>query len=245
MERTIKESVLVGSTSTALNDPFELCPVLIDDLSKESIKESLKFYSKGGSACQMDPEFDLEDLESWREKCRRTYRGTVRRARILSFSDNLDSPLLWSHYAAAHKGACLHFTGRAFNEMRYRKGVVSYKRQRPTLPFSLLLRALTYRKEECLDEEFQRVQSELNDSMFFTKPSDWSYEGEYRVIYNGDTETGAEFNQAGLIEVILGSRMSDENEERLRALLADSAFEKIAVRKAKISHRTFSVDLES
>lgn len=245
LEETIQSNKLIGQTNAKLNDPFELNPCIIDDITPESIRDSHSYFSSAGGEVVAQPLVGggMEDVGAYSRHAKAILARTIENSRIISFSDRMDSPLLWAHYARSHAGACLHFVGKAFAGLDCRKGVVTYSSQRPTLPLSLALKLKAHQKHKAHPVELMKLETELDRALFFTKPQDWAYEGEYRVIYSTTKQTNIEFDPAGLVEVLVGLKAPPETDERIRALVSRRDGSMIAVRRASISSRTFAVDV--
>jgi hypothetical protein len=113
---------------------------------------------------------------------------------LLCFSQDWTHPLLWSHYAAKHKGICLGFNLRS----KIVKDVL-YVRDRPDLG----------------DQTSSFVvNDDLKERLLLTKSSHWAYESELRMIIELSrvTKEGLlyfrPFSPADMVlaEVILGER---------------------------------------
>jgi len=245
LRSTILDNKLIGSTNRQLNDPFELSPCQIDDLDERTIEKCHQIFDEGGSILTVPQSKGVgyKDLIHYRNRAKKIIAATIENSRIISFCNKVDSPLLWAHYANSHKGACLHFVGRAFNAEKSRKGFVCYSRQRPSLPLSLPLRLRLGLDNKMHHTELQKLETEIDRSFFFTKPEDWLYEGEYRVAYNARKQTHVQFEPTGLVEVILGDRMSTEDARQLKDIVESAPDKNLAVKQARISPRTFAVDV--
>ncbi|MQB34741.1 DUF2971 domain-containing protein [Rhizobium rhizogenes] len=242
--RMLNEFELVGSTAASLNDPFELSPFIFDDLRPKVVAQALddRGYSIN-DRLQNKPPYELEekysDLKPHREAARAYLSRTERNSRIICFCERSDSPLLWSHYANSYKGACLHFFGRAFTAKSNRIGYVNYTAHRPTFPMSLAL-ALSAKPQQ----PSSLLQMEAERMYFFSKALDWSYENEMRIVYNTSDARAVSFGQDGLASIIMGPRMSQEDQERLRNVVAQSAMPHLPIRQAHLSANSYSVEIE-
>lgn len=242
--RMLNEFELVGSTATSLNDPFELSPFIFDDLRPKVVAQALgeREYSAIDRLQNKSPyklEDKYSDLEPHREAARAYLSRTERNSRIICFCERSDSPLLWSHYANSYRGACLHFFGRAFATKSARIGYVNYTAHRPTFPMSLAL-ALSAKPQR----PSSLLQMEAERMYFFSKALDWSYENEMRIVYNTNNAKAVSFGQDGLASIIVGPRMSQEDKDRLRDVVAQSAMPHLPVRQARLSNNSYSVEIE-
>ena len=146
-----------------------------------------------------DP-FELMALD-FREKSVRTSVKEFRSVEdsqtgMLCFSSDWTSPILWSHYADAHRGICL-----GFDVLKTLVQPVNYKDSRI---------------KTGLDDESGdpwSLSAELQDLLRCTKCHEWSYEEEQRVfipLANLTSDQGFYFrpfdDQLRLAEVILGPK---------------------------------------
>lgn len=165
---------------------------------------------------------------------------------IVCFTDKADSLLMWGHYAEGHRGFAYGFdprhpffhSGEGFEGTRLFRKVV-YSRHRPRVVFS------DARVPEDLFSE------RLAHEFFFTKSDDWAYESEWRLVLPLDPNERVEDEQhvrlpEGLLTtVILGSRASEEDRNRIAELIAtDEFFQGVEVLQASPSDAEFRIDLE-
>lgn len=138
---------------------------------------------------------------------------------LLCFSRRWSNPVLWSHYANKHQGICLGFDiPDAFLHP------VSYVNSRFSAP-------------EKADETFVR-------KLLFTKFAHWSYEDEYRVYEDLDTQENgmyfADFSpEIALRQVIVGCESTISRAE-LSTALGTLAGE-VEVFKARAAFRSFRI----
>jgi hypothetical protein len=133
--------------------------------------------------------------------------------RICSFASDRKHPLLWSHYADAHRGICLVFSAeRAEFGCAER---VEYQYTQPSVPLSAL----------------SGGGPELAIATFLTKARYWSYEYEYRIVKQLIPQEGLyasrlsadgkwTFQKQDLIGVIYGCQIGDDKRTRIEAMLA-------------------------
>ncbi len=181
-----------------------------------------------------DP-FELLGLNCHDPKIRKLTRKFIDaqnlRKGLLSFSANWTSPVLWSHYAAKHKGVCLGFDLR-----RSSVETVEYtdERLRKVLPD---------------DRDPETIPQAIQDRLSRTKSRDWNYEQELRVLVDlteSNNDGPLYFWPFGenmrLAEVILGPRC-DLKLPDVRRLVARSNSEAVAF-KARLAFRSFRVVLD-
>jgi hypothetical protein len=143
--------------------------------------------------------------DTWQEQLRRRYR-------LLCLSALPDVPLMWSHYANAHRGVCLVFGAK--NPVIGSAWRVEYRDHYPTLP-------------ETLHEK------DLVPLSFLQKAKYWGYEHEYRAIACGQPKDDADFVQcdklgyvhggAQLVTgIIMGCNMPPEDRWEIEQLLNET-----------------------
>jgi hypothetical protein len=90
---------------------------------------------------------------------------------VLSLSGRWDSPLMWSHYADAHRGICIEYT--CDEEMDPKPQTVHYDRPKQ-VGLSDIRRAIVESSQSAVDL--------IINTCYFTKAKDWGYEEEIRLL---------------------------------------------------------------
>lgn len=159
-------------------------------------------------------------MREWRSELNKT-RG------LLCFSQNWESPVIWSHYADKHRGICLGFelSDKLVEKVRYVK-------KRLPVP-------LTAAKRFAPDPAFVRA-------LLTTKYLHWKYEDEIRVfvdLASRTTERGFFYypfsSDLRLTEIILGA-LCELPIERVRNLVS-KAYPDAQVLKARLAFKAFHV----
>ena len=90
----------------------------------------------------------------------------------------------------------------------------------------------------------------LAHEFFFTKSEDWAYESEWRLVLpldpdeSGEGEPYVRLPEGLLTTVIIGSRASEEDRDRVAELIAaDAFFRDVEVLQASPSDEEFRIDL--
>ena len=160
-------------------------------------------------------------VRNWRTEMNATHG-------LLCFSKNWESPVLWSHYAAKHRGMCLGFEVQddLAQEVQYIKD---------RLPIRFKPNDVTKR----LDESFVR-------ELLASKYEHWKYEEEVRVFLSLDpstVESGSYFypfsDRLQLIEVILGP-LCELPVTEVRELVRGT-YGRVSVAKARLAFKWFKV----
>lgn len=148
---------------------------------------------------------------------------------LLCFSKNWHNPVLWSHYAARHKGICLGFD----LEDGLSKDV-KYASER-------LIKEIVH------DTIDLAVDESLVQDLLYTKFEHWKYEEETRVFVELDSKTiesGCYFypfgDQLRLREVILGP-LCEIPIAQVRALVKNLYKTPVYVMKARLAFKWFKV----
>lgn len=124
-------------------------------------------------------------------------KGAKEKLRIVSLSRNPSNILMWSHYANGHRGVVI---GVEVNSNKYDIQSVNYTNSMFNIDY---------------DNIPQR--SELAKHILSKKQSAWSYEEEERIFIKG----GNLYADVKIKEIILGSRMSNQNQGFIKKLVAN------------------------
>ena len=123
---------------------------------------------------------------------------------------------MWAHYADAHRGFCVGFDSARLdtlgNEVFVRAGLGSY------------ISPVHYvKKFPVVDSRDLAVPEKDNMRRFVTSKSrHWQYEREYRfVLAVKDEKRTHRFQNDALVQVILGCRMTREDEAEIKQILSE------------------------
>jgi len=203
--------------------------------SEYAMNDIEQFRLKVARFSEVNDPFELLGLNCHSPKMRkltRRFRESQNNSTgLLSFSANWTNPVLWSHYAARHKGICL-----GFDLNRDTVQTVEYedKRLRAALPD---------------DMDPDTIPMAIRDRLCRTKSRDWRYEEELRVFVDltkAKTEGGLHFwpfdENMRLAEVILGPRCGEKLSTV--ATLVAKTNPNAVVFKARLAFRSFRVVLD-
>lgn len=232
-ERIFSHSEVYFPSPKQFNDPFD-CKVRVDFRSspkeqREFLDEMLAKLHPSLTKKQRQPLvkkvlrektfFNNREIE----KFTRNMQDTVDAAGVFCMTELPDNILMWAHYADSHRGFCAEFAV-ADNRFFGRTIDVNY--------------SSTYIKPHFLHS----TPREQVEEILLTKALPWSYEREWRIIDQLKGCGAYKFPAPALRTVILGCRMSSDNEARIRTLL--SSFPSAPVlKRAKPSDSEFSLDL--
>lgn len=248
LRRTLHDQELIGSPASSLNDPFELSPNTFDDLRPSTIAAIVKHNDIMDRLSGKEPK-PLKDVfpdsEPYRTQAISFLSSVATRYRIVSFCERADSGLLWAHYANSYQGACLQFLARGLNWRGNTLGYVSYSKHRPTYPLSLALSLSSRQGGPKIPMNATRLKlAESEKILFFVKSDEWAYESEIRVVYDEEKRKNVKFNKDDLLSIITGPKFSDDNRRRLEDIVKASPCDGIAIRNAKLSKTTFSIEVD-
>lgn len=230
--------ILTGSSASYLNDPFEISPVIIDDLRKSTIERAIggqDLLDRLNNKVPPEPDYNL-----LRQEADQYIQELQRKNRIISFSTRYDSPLLWAHYADGYKGACLHFfSGHLLGNRIRNLYFVNYSSYRKLYPISLAL-SLSRRRDHT-----GLKTAESDHLMYYQKAEEWAYEEEVRTIYDVERyPEGIPFYIDRLASIIVGPKINRETLEQLQEFVSTSDIPNLAIFQSKISQSNFSIEVD-
>ena len=152
---------------------------------------------------------------------------------ILSLSETIENPLLWSHYAFAHKGFAIEFdTAHDF-----------FNRRRSDKDELFHLRKVKYENRSSLGRTLIDLDG---DDLLITKDKSWTYEDEWRILVpleSADKVLDVDNDKIFLFEVppsaitaiILGGRTSSSLHEELKCCLESLDMQHIKLKRAELN----------
>jgi hypothetical protein len=198
---SIRSRRLKVATFADANDPFELLALNLRGSEKRGARKALRQFKEA--------------------------QGT--QLGMLCFSRHWENPVLWSHYAAGHKGVCLGFdvAEEVVDEVTYVDDLITARLGDEQDPSS--------------------IPADLQDLLFLTKFRHWEYENEVRrfVALRDAEHDGPLFfwpfdERMQLREVILGHLCAASELEPIRHLVANAQVDAV-VSKARLSFGSFKV----
>ena len=145
---------------------------------------------------------------------------------LICFSADWTDPVLWSYYAAKHKGMALGFDVKEslVKEVQYSPARLKFK----------------------MPEGAKDIPQDFADLLVCTKFESWGYEREWRLLCDlahSKSEGGLYFLPFGellkLVEVIMGP-LCEFDLKKIRSLV-DSNHENVMTYKARLAYRSFRV----
>ena len=190
------------------------------------------------------------------------YEGTVSGSfdgiRISCFSRKPSDLLMWSHYGGGLRGFCLGYDEDLLAVERNTLLLeVDYAHRPPIVDefeYALLQDQIWYYEVACenklddaMDAEYRRSYSRIGDilrSAFATKPAEWAYEAECRLILQRQPEGPSlyHYDKRALKCVIVGERAPSDDRLRLEKALEAAELD-IPVHTARRSRSSFELDI--
>lgn len=150
-----------------------------------------------------------EVLRTLHEDMTREYSEGLKGAfKLCSFSERLDSTLMWSHYANYHKGFCIEYDVKAFPPSDYRSRFLY-----PVIYTDRLYDATPHFMKGVEHDSFNNLH--LNLAGLY-KAIDWGYEREWRLLFaNGVLNEAQAYSMGKPKAVYLGSHIQSEDQDRI------------------------------
>lgn len=152
--------------------------------------------------------------------------------KLCSFSERLDSSLMWSHYANYHKGFCIEYDVRAFPPSDYRSRFLY-----PVIYTDSVYDATPHFMKGVEHDGFNNLH--LNLAGLF-KAIDWSYEREWRLLFaNGVLNEAQAYPMGKPKAVYLGSHIPSGDQDQILDICSTL---RIPVRKMRHSTSKFLME---
>lgn len=203
-------------------DPLvEMIPMVISkdkNLPKdasEQLKAAFKYFNK----------------QQNKEMVERFNQGLQKRMGVCSFSETNESIVMWGHYSNNHTGFCVEYdlTQLPPNDIRLR---ILF----PVLYSKELFDASKYFEQASTGESFNNL---FNIIAAMHKAPEWAYEKEWRFIHSFEGKLlNANHDMPKPCAVYLGSRISNENKEKIKSIASEK---NVPVRQMRLSEREFKL----
>lgn len=206
----VKNKSLKFTNPKNFNDPFDCVSDRlrfdISDVGTDVEKDLLTLKQMFGSNLAGIPEKKLEVF--YQDSIKHKISQTV----ACCFALIHDNPLMWSHYADKHKGACLMFE---FNK----------KSPFPEIETNLLtFGAINYDEPPPLN--YLKDKEGGIFSLFLNKSRHWKYEQEFRIL-SFQKEDYYRFSGSFLVGIIFGLQCARQEIVEIQALCIESGFNKL------------------
>ncbi len=192
---------LYFNTPNEFNDPIDSMVPFNYDLNENE----LRFFLQSSRAPEEKIQQALNDIPGALNKLKsldplKLAKLTISESYcVCSLTTSNNNWLMWSHYANGHRGVVIGFnTDKFFSDKLI--GKVEYKAFIPKVKIS------------------EPYMTRMKHSVL-TKPSEYMYENEYRVIFHTEPHGKKHFDVNTISEIILGCKISKEHEKKLIQLL--------------------------
>jgi hypothetical protein len=126
LERLISYNELYMSARNDFNDPFDVRPILKCDWTAEAIRQHAQAIFDNPSKAQQPrnvlqiwrsgvvrPTFSLTEIRKLKKQFPIRMSGLLDRIGICSFTEEMQNPILWAHYANCYTGVCVELSATA------------------------------------------------------------------------------------------------------------------------------------
>lgn len=152
--------------------------------------------------------------------------------KLCSFSERVDSTLMWSHYANYHKGFCIEYAIRAASPESYVSRFIY-----PVIYSDELFNLTEHFARSRDDHEFNNLYP---NRIALQKAADWAYEREWRLlISNGLLDKPQPYPMPKPKHVYLGSKMSPTEEDEMVGICNGLG---IPVSRMRLSSSTYKME---
>lgn len=238
------DSVLIESIQQSINEnPQNHLSDMNIDMLKNS-KNPMRFLLEHGALKDPDVSPEMVDkLESFfkefgkkeiKNMNKEFNRGLKNGYKICSFSERVDSILMWSHYAENHTGFVMEYS---FSDLPSKEII-------PRLLWPVLYDDKLYN----ISSQFTELRNNGSLNNFHAqiaamhKAKDWSYENEWRLILPLSPSDPPQNYKVPIPKgVYLGSLMSDKHKSEIKEIAEEKG---IPVYQMKLSHDRFEMVFE-
>lgn len=262
LRRAAERKQVYFSELSSVNDPFEARPYLGKNTIREVrsyLADFEKVFGKGIAITGTDFGEFAKQAGIKKSKVREAVGPSLRSAqrtiasiettidylrsqlKVACFSERWDSLLMWGHYGLSHTGVCIQYATKIETAARERRAPVSviYSEVRPVVTYIELMEHTALAKNDNSSGFFDVSRARRTfDSLAMTKPKEWAYEQEWRVMIIGDEPIG--YHTVLCLEptaVLLGAQHSKET---LHTVL-DIVGEKMAVEVVSLDPQNFAL----
>ena len=262
IERAVHRQEIYLTRISDLNDPFEALPFVFQNSPREVREYLAKFerlFGRGVSISGIDFGEISRQRDIRKSKLRKLVGPSLESAnntvRILSvgmrhlrdqtavacLSERWDSLLMWGHYGQSHKGVCVEYAPKIGIAAGERVGplAMEYAEQRPTVTILELMELSASAGNENKENFFDMARAERTfNSIAMTKPKEWEYEREWRIMKVGDD--AADYFHVASLEpksILIGAKHSPETLDIVRKAVSG----KIEIEVLSLDEKRFAL----
>ena len=212
------------------NDPYD-CSALINLSLFESIFEQIK----------KDKSIPDDFIEALHDACEHVLGQEIiapmnafmqDKMRVCSFNTNIQSIVLWAHYANNHKGFCIEYDLSTWHRNDIRRRLLF-----PVIYSNQLFDLTPYINTSYINKPVDQFNPFCGVLAAIYKAEDWAYEQEWRLVFpvfNNDEN----YLMPRPSAIYLGARMSSNDEEKIVGIAKGK---NIPVYKMKLAHNRFEL----
>jgi hypothetical protein len=240
-EQIICDGRFYCSDPRSFNDPFDCAPcfsmseISIDDqikraremLDRRNLREDSEIGKRVLAAAQ-GGKFNSPEM---RAILPFGMQQSINTSSVCCFNREWQDPRMWAQYASNHEGYCVAL-------------VLDENWPKPLVPFPVKYSVERPEIDLSVDTMTDKAAAwkAVEDSVF-TKSEHWSGEREVRVFRQSEPAGLMHIPQSLLVEVLLGIRISEENQSRILAAVAKRSHP-VPVWKLKVHSRRYEFERE-
>lgn len=157
--------------------------------------------------------------------------------KLCSFSERVDSTLMWAHYANYHKGFCVEYDIKRLPPSDYVSRFMY-----PVIYSDRLVDLTAHALRGIEDPEFNNL---FPNQIGLRKASDWEYEKEWRLLFsNGILDKPQAYPMPKPELVYLGSHISGEHEKEIIDICAEINVEVRKMQHSVAEYKMLALPLE-
>lgn len=207
LEQMLLDNELFAATSDTFNDPFDAQADYRIEQQGDALREVVYRYFRSQGADDhlargLVADALLDDSAALAASIKANHQQLLQQLGVCCLAETATDPLLWAHYAQNHRGIAVQY--------------------RPSLdPMSLQPHPVHYNATYPIIENFfDREKRDIFSPLLRKAPS-WEYEREWRILRPNAPNRGFQVCPEALTAVLLGMRISDDDREYIRGLVAE------------------------
>ncbi len=206
LRNLIVDSCFYMSSRHQLNDPFDVRSDLdfVDGGINRMVYLNRLFNEhKIRYKQRLEISRRLNSPRTIEKEIRRLLNISIDNSGFHSFATSPRNLLMWSHYAQSHSGVCLVYETAKDLDTFVKALPVDYSVSYPVVEYG------------------DQMGRDLITKAFLTKAKEWEYENERRIFEKDRAGQYMSYSPSALVGLILGAKISNEDEATIRALLIE------------------------
>lgn len=228
----ITKSELYFGSADDFNDPFDFLPVFTMEADRSSVlrylESTVPHLSRADRRRFAAERFRDPNFANHVKQAIATADASLTKVRkssgLLCLSSRPDHMLLWGHYANSHTGIALRFKPAKGDGFFETASEVVYQQRRDKV--NLVLHDTVEKHKLAL----------------LTKADFWAYEEEWRIVGEPGSKGVRQYPDGSLDGIILGAKISEENERKVRGWV-DQSGKKVEWLRARVHPEEFRLDI--